>query len=477
VNQAIGRVIRHRHDHGAILLCDERFALQQQQQFLSKWLQPYCRNLRNYGEAHIGLMRFFKQNKKTMVAMNISKKLATAYSESKERLPHQRIAGLKIINKAFTPPKSVIDLASQDSNNSGSSPTTKPSLTAIDTTASVPAQTAGENEISGIGDGQSYVKPELLRRASEQPIKQDSSVSNSGNSLASMASKLRSSVPAPNRKRTLGAILSSSKSSMVSSTSSISRRFIPPKQIENEISPLSNSNTTINHENEVPRDYTQPKNAQAEEKMAKPSWMRGKKSKNASDASVKDEEDTGNTKKELTPHEILILAFPRVSRKLLPPPEVDMLFSCIESLPQAEPKEIDPILTKLCEMASLPERKELLDLLPKVLNDELSKRFLHKAKSVGLKPDEFHLNPKEYPLKKSTITSFIELMDKKRRKTIHQQKSKPATYVEDPQCLVCFEIPRKAFAAECGHICCLDCWKKVHLSILCPHGHINNLPV
>ena len=26
VNQAIGRVIRHRHDFGAVLLCDERFA-------------------------------------------------------------------------------------------------------------------------------------------------------------------------------------------------------------------------------------------------------------------------------------------------------------------------------------------------------------------------------------------------------------------------------------------------------------------
>ena len=25
VNQAVGRVIRHRHDYGAIILCDERF--------------------------------------------------------------------------------------------------------------------------------------------------------------------------------------------------------------------------------------------------------------------------------------------------------------------------------------------------------------------------------------------------------------------------------------------------------------------
>ncbi len=25
VNQAVGRVIRHRHDYGAIILCDERY--------------------------------------------------------------------------------------------------------------------------------------------------------------------------------------------------------------------------------------------------------------------------------------------------------------------------------------------------------------------------------------------------------------------------------------------------------------------
>lgn len=49
VNQAIGRVIRHRHDYGAIILLDERFASPQQQQTLSKWLQPYCKTYLNYG--------------------------------------------------------------------------------------------------------------------------------------------------------------------------------------------------------------------------------------------------------------------------------------------------------------------------------------------------------------------------------------------------------------------------------------------
>ena len=38
VNQAIGRVIRHRHDYGAILLLDHRFAEVRNKDGLSKWL-------------------------------------------------------------------------------------------------------------------------------------------------------------------------------------------------------------------------------------------------------------------------------------------------------------------------------------------------------------------------------------------------------------------------------------------------------
>ncbi|KDO28776.1 hypothetical protein SPRG_19987 [Saprolegnia parasitica CBS 223.65] len=52
VNQAIGRVIRHRHDYGAIILLDERFGYAQQRGTLSKWLQSYCHNFSSYGAAH-----------------------------------------------------------------------------------------------------------------------------------------------------------------------------------------------------------------------------------------------------------------------------------------------------------------------------------------------------------------------------------------------------------------------------------------
>ena len=41
VNQALGRVIRHRSDWGAVLLCDERFAAPKHMQCLSSWIRPH----------------------------------------------------------------------------------------------------------------------------------------------------------------------------------------------------------------------------------------------------------------------------------------------------------------------------------------------------------------------------------------------------------------------------------------------------
>jgi hypothetical protein len=58
VNQAIGRVIRHRHDYGAVLLFDDRFAGRAANQ-LSKWLRPYVRVSNSFGEMKTMLTRFF----------------------------------------------------------------------------------------------------------------------------------------------------------------------------------------------------------------------------------------------------------------------------------------------------------------------------------------------------------------------------------------------------------------------------------
>ncbi|KAH9330651.1 hypothetical protein KI387_002759, partial [Taxus chinensis] len=60
VNQAVGRVIRHRHDYGAIILCDERFAHSNTQSQMSLWLRPHIKCYPKFGDAAFTLTRFFR---------------------------------------------------------------------------------------------------------------------------------------------------------------------------------------------------------------------------------------------------------------------------------------------------------------------------------------------------------------------------------------------------------------------------------
>ncbi|KAJ8773449.1 hypothetical protein K2173_004279 [Erythroxylum novogranatense] len=60
VNQAVGRVIRHRHDYGAIIFCDERFTHPNRQSQISLWIQPYLKCYSKFGDVIFTLSRFFR---------------------------------------------------------------------------------------------------------------------------------------------------------------------------------------------------------------------------------------------------------------------------------------------------------------------------------------------------------------------------------------------------------------------------------
>lgn len=68
VNQAIGRVIRHRHDYGAILLCDQRFNYSNQKNQLSAWIQGHLKGPQaaSFGSIIPELSRFFKNAERTV---------------------------------------------------------------------------------------------------------------------------------------------------------------------------------------------------------------------------------------------------------------------------------------------------------------------------------------------------------------------------------------------------------------------------
>uniref|UniRef100_A0A8C3QTS5 Regulator of telomere elongation helicase 1 n=1 Tax=Cyanoderma ruficeps TaxID=181631 RepID=A0A8C3QTS5_9PASS len=60
VNQAIGRVIRHRQDYGAIFLCDHRFTTCDVRSKLPSWVRPYVNVYDNFGHAVRSVSLFFR---------------------------------------------------------------------------------------------------------------------------------------------------------------------------------------------------------------------------------------------------------------------------------------------------------------------------------------------------------------------------------------------------------------------------------
>ncbi|XP_028850608.1 regulator of telomere elongation helicase 1 isoform X2 [Denticeps clupeoides] len=60
VNQAIGRVIRHREDYGAIFLCDHRFKSSDARAQLPAWVKPYVRTYDSFGNVVRDVAQFFR---------------------------------------------------------------------------------------------------------------------------------------------------------------------------------------------------------------------------------------------------------------------------------------------------------------------------------------------------------------------------------------------------------------------------------
>uniref|UniRef100_A0A672PN69 Regulator of telomere elongation helicase 1 homolog n=1 Tax=Sinocyclocheilus grahami TaxID=75366 RepID=A0A672PN69_SINGR len=65
VNQAIGRVIRHREDYGAIFLCDHRFKGTEARNQLPSWVRPYVKIYDGFGTMVRDAAHFFRMAQKT----------------------------------------------------------------------------------------------------------------------------------------------------------------------------------------------------------------------------------------------------------------------------------------------------------------------------------------------------------------------------------------------------------------------------
>lgn len=66
LNQSVGRVIRHKDDYGAILLCDQRFQGLSFKTALSSWIQPHMKKQSSFGSMIRELRHFFVTAEKTV---------------------------------------------------------------------------------------------------------------------------------------------------------------------------------------------------------------------------------------------------------------------------------------------------------------------------------------------------------------------------------------------------------------------------
>ena len=89
-NQAIGRVIRHSRDHGAVIFLDGRFGDGMARQSLSKWLQPFFQKYDNPGPATKALAQFFKTDGEVgkLRKAAVQEKLAAIAASKSRKRPH-----------------------------------------------------------------------------------------------------------------------------------------------------------------------------------------------------------------------------------------------------------------------------------------------------------------------------------------------------------------------------------------------------
>ncbi|XP_013184339.1 regulator of telomere elongation helicase 1 homolog [Amyelois transitella] len=94
VNQAIGRVIRHQNDYGAILLCDTRFNSPKLKGQLSAWLRDHIHVSNKFGETVSEICRFFKNAESTLPPPKLKPLLAHESNNASKEYTSVNIAGV-----------------------------------------------------------------------------------------------------------------------------------------------------------------------------------------------------------------------------------------------------------------------------------------------------------------------------------------------------------------------------------------------
>ncbi|XP_061542870.1 regulator of telomere elongation helicase 1 isoform X5 [Phycodurus eques] len=111
VNQAIGRVIRHKDDYGAIFLCDQRFKNRDAQSHLPSWVRPCVRFYDNFGNIVRDVCQFFR------VAQKMQNNLSTLSLQYDKRMDEMMRGGKRKIKLVQEKKPSVSCVVTGDGKN------------------------------------------------------------------------------------------------------------------------------------------------------------------------------------------------------------------------------------------------------------------------------------------------------------------------------------------------------------------------
>ena len=179
VNQALGRVIRHRHDYGAVILLDHRFAEARNRDGLSKWVRPHLRE-ETFGSTTRALVQFFKDSKakaekaKAIASQSLEmnqrqNSLALKYEDNEEDKQVRKIVAIKrsenVDNDGFV---------SQDQILGEIEPAARPSYTDM-----LPRNPYVKEEKGSNTTAASLASMYTKNKSSSLPSNQSSSVANS----------------------------------------------------------------------------------------------------------------------------------------------------------------------------------------------------------------------------------------------------------------------------------------------------------
>lgn len=85
MNQAVGRVIRHAHDYGAIYFCDERFENHDMKDNMSSWVKLHLKVWNQCKDGMKMSSEFFRQKREEKISHPMPQKRTIDDSEAFRR--------------------------------------------------------------------------------------------------------------------------------------------------------------------------------------------------------------------------------------------------------------------------------------------------------------------------------------------------------------------------------------------------------